>query len=68
MRRWTRISGGDPTVARKEQLVLVESVRRRILKDEEFKERIPDGSADGYDASWKPFDALKFAKKQASRV
>ena len=38
-----------------------------ILGMREFKGRY-EGSADGYDASFsKPFDALKFAKKQASK-
>ena len=57
----------DPTVA--ERTASAGGIRGDggILGMREFKGRY-DGSADGYDASFgKPFDALKFAKKQASK-
>ncbi|WP_456152943.1 ATP-dependent helicase [Mogibacterium sp.] len=63
----TDLLEGDPTVA--ERAASAGGIRGDggILGMREFKGRY-DGSADGYDASFgKPFDALKFAKKQASK-
>lgn len=63
----TNLLEGDPTVA--ERTASAGGIRGDggILGMREFKGRY-EGSADGYDASFsKPFDALKFAKKQASR-
>lgn len=63
----TDLLDGDPTVA--ERTASAGGIRGDggILGMREFKGRY-DGSADGYDASFsKPFDALKFAKKQASK-
>ena len=63
----TDLLDGDPTVA--ERSANAGGIRGDggILGMREFKGRY-DGSADGYDASFgKPFDALKFAKKQASK-
>ncbi len=63
----TDLLEGDPTVA--ERVASAGGIRGDggILGMREFKGRY-DGSADGYDASFgKPFDALKFAKKQASK-
>ena len=63
----TDLLDGDPTVA--ERTASAGGIRGDggILGMREFKGRY-EGSADGYDASFsKPFDALKFAKKQASR-
>ena len=63
----TDLLEGDPTVA--ERTASAGGIRGDggILGMREFKGRY-DGSADGYDASFsKPFDALKFAKKQASK-
>lgn len=63
----TNLLEGDPTVA--ERTASAGGIRGDggILGMREFKGRY-DGSADGYDASFsKPFDALKFAKKQASK-
>ena len=63
----TTLLEGDPTVA--ERTASAGGIRGDggILGMREFKGRY-DGSADGYDASFgKPFDALKFAKKQASK-
>lgn len=63
----TDLLEGDPTVA--ERTANAGGIRGDggILGMREFKGRY-DGSADGYDASFgKPFDALKFAKKQASK-
>lgn len=62
----TNLLEGDPTVA--ERTASAGGIRGEggILGMREFKGRY-EGSADGYDASFsKPFDALKFAKKQAS--
>lgn len=62
----TNLLEGDPTVA--ERTASAGGIRGDggILGMREFKGRY-EGSADGYDASFsKPFDALKFAKKQAS--
>ena len=63
----TNLLEGDPTVA--ERSANAGGIRGDggILGMREFKGRY-EGSADGYDASFsKPFDALKFAKKQASK-
>ena len=63
----TNLLDGDPTVA--ERSASAGGIRGDggILGMREFKGRY-EGSADGYDASFsKPFDALKFAKKQASK-
>ena len=63
----TDLLDGDPTVA--ERSASAGGIRGDggILGMREFKGRY-EGSADGYDASFsKPFDALKFAKKQASK-
>lgn len=63
----TTLLEGDPTVA--ERTASAGGIRGDggILGMREFKGRY-EGSADGYDASFsKPFDALKFAKKQASK-
>ena len=63
----TNLLEGDPTVA--ERTSSAGGIRGDggILGMREFKGRY-EGSADGYDASFsKPFDALKFAKKQASK-
>ena len=63
----TDLLDGDPTVA--ERSANAGGIRGDggILGMREFKGRY-EGSADGYDASFsKPFDALKFAKKQASK-
>lgn len=63
----TNLLEGDPTVA--ERTASAGGIRGEggILGMREFKGRY-EGSADGYDASFsKPFDALKFAKKQASK-
>ena len=63
----TNLLEGDPTVA--ERTASAGGIRGDggILGMREFKGRY-EGSADGYDASFsKPFDALKFAKKQASK-
>ena len=63
----TDLLDGDPTVA--ERSANAGGIRGDggILGMIEFKGRY-EGSADGYDASFsKPFDALKFAKKQASK-
>lgn len=63
----TDLLDGDPTVA--ERTASAGGIRGEggILGMREFKGRY-EGSADGYDASFsKPFDALKFAKKQASK-
>ena len=63
----TDLLDGDPTVA--ERSANAGGIRGDggILGMREFKGRY-EGSADGYDASFsKPFDALKCAKKQASK-
>ena len=63
----TNLLEGDPTVA--ERTASAGGIRGDggILGMREFKGRY-ECSADGYDASFsKPFDALKFAKKQASK-
>lgn len=63
----TDLLDGDPTVA--ERSANAGGIRGDggILGMREFKGRY-EGSADGYDDSFsKPFDALKFAKKQASK-
>ena len=63
----TNLLEGDPTVA--ERTASAGGIRGDggILGMREFKGRY-EGSADGYDASFsKPFDALKFAKKQAPK-
>ena len=63
----TDLLDGDPTVA--ERSASAGGIRGDggILGMREFKGRY-EGSADGYDASFsKPFDALKFAKKQTSK-
>ena len=63
----TDLLDGDPTVA--ERSANAGGIRGDggIFGMREFKGRY-EGSADGYDASFsKPFDALKFAKKQASK-
>lgn len=63
----TNLLEGDPTVA--ERTASAGGIRGDggILGMREFKGRY-EGSADGYDASFsKPFDALKFAKKKASK-
>ena len=63
----TNLLEGDQTVA--ERAASAGGIRGDggILGMREFKGRY-EGSADGYDASFsKPFDALKFAKKQASK-
>lgn len=63
----TNLLEGDPTVA--ERSANAGGIRGDggILGMREFKGRY-EGSADDYDASFsKPFDALKFAKKQASK-
>lgn len=63
----TNLLEGDPTVA--ERAASAGGIRGDggILGMREFKGRY-ECSADGYDASFsKPFDALKFAKKQASK-
>lgn len=63
----TTLLEGDPTVA--ERTASAGGIRGDggILGMREFKGRY-EGSADGYDASFsKPFDALKFAKKKASK-
>ena len=63
----TNLLEGDPTVA--ERTASAGGIRGDggILGMREFKGRY-EGSADGYDASFsKPVDALKFAKKQASK-
>lgn len=63
----TDLLDGDPTVA--ERSANAGGIRGDggILGMREFKGRY-EGSADGYDASFsKLFDALKFAKKQASK-
>lgn len=63
----TNLLEGDPTVA--ERTASAGGIRGEggILGMREFKGRY-ECSADGYDASFsKPFDALKFAKKQASK-
>lgn len=63
----TTLLEGDPTVA--ERTASAGGIRGDggILGMREFKGRY-EGSVDGYDASFsKPFDALKFAKKQASK-
>lgn len=58
---------GDPTVAERSANAGGIYGDGGILGMREFKGRY-EGSADGYDASFsKPFDALKFAKKQASK-
>ena len=63
----TNLLEGDPTVA--ERAASAGGIRGDggILGMREFKGRY-ECSADGYDASFsKPFDALKFAKKQVSK-
>ena len=63
----TDLLDGDPTVAERSANAGGICGDGGILGMREFKGRY-DGSADGYDASFgKPFDALKFAKKQASK-
>ena len=63
----TDLLDGDPTVAERSANSGGICGDGGILGMREFKGRY-EGSADGYDASFsKPFDALKFAKKQASR-
>ena len=63
----TDLLDGDPTVAERSANAGGIYGDGGILGMREFKGRY-DGSADGYDASFsKPFDALKFAKKQASK-
>lgn len=63
----TDLLDGDPTVAERSANAGGIYGDGGILGMREFKGRY-EGSADGYDASFsKPFDALKFAKKQASK-
>lgn len=63
----TDLLDGDPTVAERSANSGGICGDGGILGMREFKGRY-EGSADGCDASFsKPFDALKFAKKQASR-
>ena len=63
----TDLLDGDPTVAERSANAGGICGEGGILGAREFKGRY-EGSADGYDASFsKPFDALKFAKKQASK-
>lgn len=63
----TDLLDGDPTVAERSANSGGICGDGGILGMREFKGRY-EGSADGYDASFsKPFDALKFAKKQASK-
>lgn len=63
----TDLLDGDPTVAERSANAGGICGDGGILGMREFKGRY-EGSADGYDASFsKPFDALKFAKKQASK-
>lgn len=58
---------GDQTVAQRAAAAGGIHGDGGILGTREFKGRY-EGSADGFDASFsKPFDALKFAKKQASK-
>ena len=64
----TDLLDGDQTVAERAAIAGGLHGDGGILGAREFKGRY-DGNADGYDASFsKPFDALKFAKKQASKV
>lgn len=63
----TNLLDGDQTVAERSANAGGIYGDGGILGMREFKGRY-EGSADGYDASFsKPFDALKFAKKQASK-
>lgn len=63
----TDLLDGDQTVAERTAMAGGLHGDGGILGAREFKGRY-DGNADGYDASFsKPFDALKFAKKQASK-
>ena len=63
----TDLLDGDQTVAERAAMAGGLHGDGGILGAREFKGRY-DGNADGYDASFsKPFDALKFAKKQASK-
>ena len=63
----TDLLDGDQTVAERAAIAGGLHGDGGILGAREFKGRY-DGNADGYDASFsKPFDALKFAKKQASK-
>ena len=63
----TDLLDGDPTIAERSANAGGIYGDGGILGMREFKGRY-EGSADGYDASFsKPFDALKFAKKQASK-
>lgn len=63
----TDLLDGDQTVAERAAMAGGLHGDGGILGSREFKGRY-DGNADGYDASFsKPFDALKFAKKQASK-
>ena len=63
----TDLLDGDQTVADRAAMAGGLHGDGGILGAREFKGRY-DGNADGYDASFsKPFDALKFAKKQASK-
>ena len=63
----TDLLDGDQTVAERAAMAGGLHGDGGILGSREFKGRY-DGNADGYDSSFsKPFDALKFAKKQASK-
>ena len=63
----TDLLDGDQTVAERSAMAGGLHGDGGILGAREFKGRY-EGSADGYDASFsRPFDALKFAKKQASK-
>lgn len=63
----TDLLDGDQTVAERSAMAGGLHGDGGILGAREFK-GIYEGSADGYDASFsRPFDALKFAKKQASK-
>lgn len=63
----TDLLDGDQTVAERSAMAGGLHGDGGILGAREFKGRY-EGSADGYDANFsRPFDALKFAKKQASK-
>ena len=63
----TNLLDGDQTVAERSAMAGGLHGDGGILGAREFKGRY-EGSADGYDVSFsRPFDALKFAKKQASK-